>query len=72
MLTRFKNYLQSLSSSEQVYAINDMIDFIIITTTDTTIDINTKIRMIKERYKTYTIVEFMNLLCIRLFLCTQI
>ena len=48
MLTRFKNYLQSLSSSEQVYAINDMIDFIIITTTDTTIDINTKIRMIKE------------------------
>ena len=48
MLTRFKNYLQSLSSSGQVYAINDMIDFIIITTTDTTIDINTKIRMIKE------------------------
>ena len=71
MLTRFKNYLQSLSSSEEVYAINDMIDFII-TTNDTTIDINTKIRMIKERYKTYTIVEFMNLLCIRLFLCTQI
>ena len=51
MLTRFKNYLQSLSSSEEVYAINDMIDFII-TTNDTTIDINTKIRMIKERYKT--------------------
>ena len=48
MLTRFKNYLQSLSSSEQVHAINDMIDFIIVTTTDTTIDINTKIRMIKE------------------------
>ena len=71
MLTRFKNYLQSLSSSEEVYAINDMTDFII-TTNDTTIDINTKIRMIKERYKTYTIVEFMNLLCIRLFLCTQI
>ena len=71
MLTRFKNYLQSLSSSEEVYAISDMIDFII-TTNDTTIDINTKIRMIKERYKTYTIVEFMNLLCIRLFLCTQI
>ena len=71
MLTRFKNYLQSLSSSEEVYAINAMIDFII-TTNDTTIDINTKIRMIKERYKTYTIVEFMNLLCIRLFLCTQI
>ena len=48
MLTRFKNYLQSLSSSEQIYAINDMIDFIIVTTADTTIDINTKIRMIKE------------------------
>ena len=47
MLTRFKNYLQSLSSSEQVYAINDMIDFII-ATNGTTIDINTKIRMIKE------------------------
>ena len=47
MLTRFKNYLQSLSSSEQVYAINDMIDFII-ATNGTTIDIKTKIRMIKE------------------------
>ena len=54
MLTRFKNYLQSLSHSEQVYAINDMIGFIC-TTKDTTIDINAKIRMIKElteiRYK---------------------
>ena len=48
MLTRFKNYLQSLSSSEQVYAINDMIDFIIATNGTTTIDIKTKIRMIKE------------------------
>ena len=47
MLTRFKNYLQSLSSSKQVYAINDMIDFII-ATNGTTIDIKTKIRMIKE------------------------
>ena len=47
MLAHFKNYLQSLSSSEQVYAINDMIDFII-ATNGTTIDINTKIRMIKE------------------------
>ena len=47
MLTRFKNYLQSLPSSEQVYAINDMIDFII-ATNGTTIDIKTKIRMIKE------------------------
>ena len=47
MLAHFKNYLQSLSSSEQVYAINDIIDFII-ATNGTTIDINTKIRMIKE------------------------
>ena len=46
MLTSFKNYLQSLSLAEQVYAINDMIDFIC-TTNDTTMDINTKIRMIK-------------------------
>ena len=43
MLTSFKNYLQSSSLAEQVYAINDMIDFIYIT-----MDINTKIRMIKE------------------------
>ena len=47
MLTRFKSYLQSLSLVEQVYAINDMIDFIC-TTNDTTTDINTKVRMIKE------------------------
>ena len=47
MLTRFKSYLQSLSLAEQVYAINDMIDFIC-TTNDTTTDINTKVRMIKE------------------------
>ena len=50
MLTRFKNYLQSLSLAEQVYAINDMIDFIC-TTNDTTTDINTKVRMIKELKK---------------------
>ena len=47
MLTRFKSYLQSLSLAEQVYAINDMIDFIC-TTNDTTTDINTKVRMIKQ------------------------
>ena len=47
MLTRFKKYLQSLSLAEQAYAINDMIDFIC-TTNDTTIDIKTKVRMIKE------------------------
>ena len=47
MITRFKSYLQSLSLVEQVYAISDMIDFIC-TTNDTTIDINTKVRMIKE------------------------
>ena len=47
MLTRFKKYLQSLSLAEQAYAINDMIDFIC-TTSDTTIDIKTKVRMIKE------------------------
>ena len=50
MLTRFKSYLQSLSLAEQVYAINDMIDFIC-TTNDTTTDINTKVRMIKELKK---------------------
>ena len=47
MLARFKKYLQSLCPSEQVYAIDDMIDFIC-ATKDTTIDINAKIRMIKE------------------------
>ena len=50
MLTGFKSYLQSLSLAEQVYAINDMIDFIC-TTNDTTTDINTKVRMIKELKK---------------------
>ena len=29
MLTKFSNYLETLSLSEQIFAINDMIDFII-------------------------------------------
>ena len=44
MLTDFKKYLQSLSLLEQIYAINDMIDFI----NTTNIDINKKFNMIKE------------------------
>ena len=44
MLTDFKKYLQSLSLPEQIYAINDMIDFI----GTTNIDINKKFNMIKE------------------------
>ena len=44
MLTDFKKYLQSLSLPEQIYAINDMIDFI----NTTNIDINKKFNMIKE------------------------
>ena len=44
MLTDFKKYLQSLSLPKQIYAINDMIDFI----NTTNIDINKKINMIKE------------------------
>ena len=44
VLTDFKKYLQSLSLPEQIYAINDMIDFI----NTTNIDINKKINMIKE------------------------
>ena len=45
MLTDFKKYLQSLSLPEQIYAINDMIDFI----NRTNIDINKKFNMIKKR-----------------------
>ena len=44
MLTDFKKYLQPLSLLEQIYAINDMIDFI----NTTNIDINKKFNMIKE------------------------
>ena len=44
MLTDFKKYLQPLSLPEQIYAINDMIDFI----NTTNIDINKKFNMIKE------------------------
>ena len=44
MLTDFKKYLQSSSLSEQIYAINDMIDFI----GTANIDINKKFNMIKE------------------------
>ena len=44
MLTDFKKYLQSLSLPEQIYAINDMIDFI----STANIDINKKFNMIKE------------------------
>ena len=44
MLTDFKKYLQPLSLLEQIYAINDMIDFI----NATNIDINKKFNMIKE------------------------
>ena len=44
MLTDFKKYLQSLSLPEQIYAINDVIDFI----GTTNIDINKKFNMIKE------------------------
>ena len=45
VLTDFKKYLQSLSLPEQIYAINDMIDFI----NRTNIDINKKFNMIKKR-----------------------
>ena len=44
MLKDFKKYLQSLSLPEQIYAINDMIDFI----STANIDINKKFNMIKE------------------------
>ena len=44
MLIDFKKYLQSLSLSEQIYAINHMIDFI----STANIDINKKFNMIKE------------------------
>ena len=44
MLTDFKKYLQSLSLPEQIYATNDMIDFI----GTANIDINKKFNMIKE------------------------
>ena len=47
MLTTFKNYLQSLSRSEQIYVINDMIDFIC-TTDDTIITVNRKDKIIAE------------------------
>ena len=45
VLTDFKKYLQSLSLPEQIYAINDMIDFI----NRTNIDITKKFNMIKKR-----------------------
>ena len=45
VLTDFKKYLQSLSLPEQIYAINDMIDFI----NRTNIAINKKFNMIKKR-----------------------
>ena len=44
MLTDFKKYLQFLSVTEQIYTINDMIDFI----NTANIDINKKFNMIKE------------------------
>ena len=44
MLTDFKKYLQFLSVSEQIYAINGMIDFI----STANIDINKKFNMIKK------------------------
>ena len=44
MLTDFRRYLQSLSLPEQIYAINDMIDFI----STANADINKKFKMIKE------------------------
>ena len=44
MLTDFKKYLQFLSVTEQIYTINDMIDFI----STANIDINKKFNMIKE------------------------
>ena len=44
MLTDFKKYLQFLSICEQIYAINDMIDFI----STANIDINKKHNMIEE------------------------
>ena len=44
MLPDFKKYLQSLSLPEEIYAVNDMIDFI----NTTNIDINKKFNMIKE------------------------
>ena len=47
MLTTFKNYLQSLSRSEQIYVINDMIDFIC-TTDDTIITVKRKDKIIAE------------------------
>ena len=44
MLPDFKKYLQSSSLPEEIYAVNDMIDFI----NTTNIDINKKFNMIKE------------------------
>ena len=44
MLTDFKKYLQFLSICEQIYAINDMIDFI----STANIDINKKHKMMEE------------------------
>ena len=44
MLTDFKKYLQFLSVTEQIYTINDMIDFI----STANIDINKKFNMKKE------------------------
>ena len=44
MLTDFKKYLQSLSLPEQIYAINDMSNFI----STANIDINKKFSIIKE------------------------
>ena len=44
MLIDFKKHWQSLSLSEQIYAINHMIDFI----STANIDINKKFNMIKE------------------------
>ena len=44
MLTDFKKYLQFLSVSEQIYAINGMIDFI----STANIYINKKFNMIKK------------------------
>ena len=47
MLTTFKSYLKSLSRSEQMYAINDMICFIC-TTDEALITVNGKDKIIAE------------------------
>lgn len=47
MITTLKNYLQTLSWPEQIYAIKDMLD-LICTTDDTIINVNKKDKMITE------------------------